>query len=129
MARPLPKTNAPALVKKNRISQRTLVCASMAAAAERIVRLRAAGVIPKVGKRARTQDGGQQEEFGELRLSDRGHDEEHAEDGPQQRVAAVDLPGELIGGDGDDADDGGGDAVEDGLHPPQATERDVERGE
>ena len=33
MARPLPKTNAPALVKKSRISQRTLVLAPTIAAA------------------------------------------------------------------------------------------------
>src|SRR5215213_9163823 len=57
MARPLPKTNAPALVKKSRISHRTLLCA-VAAAAARTGSARIPGATPKTGKRERNHCGG-----------------------------------------------------------------------
>src|SRR2546430_299027 len=65
------------------------------------------------------------EEPEELRLRPRRDHGHHREDQPLQLVLGHGQLRELVGGDGDDADHGGADAVERGLHPREATEADV----
>ena len=121
MARPLPKTNAPALVKNQRIwARRSGVTATA----------RHAGAARREPGRRRLRDdrdhAAQQEQPEDLRLGPRGDDGHHREDGPLQPVLRQRQLGQLVGGQRDDADDGGADAVERRLHPGQPAEAHVE---
>jgi hypothetical protein len=62
----------------------------------------------------------QHEGLRQLGLRPDGHEGQHAEDRPEQRVAPVRRARQPIGRNGDDGDDRGPDAVEHGLHPPEA---------
>ena len=137
MARPLPKTNAPAFVKKSRISQRTLVCARRRPRRRAREARRSGADQPKTGKREPQPRGGaltsstrmpaRRKNSASSACATAVTTNRTAKMPQSSGSLAVDLARQLVGGDGDDADDRGGDAVEDGLHPPQAAERHVER--
>src|SRR6267143_7288903 len=112
IARPLPKTKAPAFAKNHRICPSTsgVAATTKHAGAERLSQAGGAcatiATRPQVTKSQRISDS--------VPRRDHGH---HREDQPLQLVLGHGQLGELVGGDGDDADHGGADAVEHRLHP------------
>ncbi|SOY61102.1 hypothetical protein CBM2587_B20069 [Cupriavidus taiwanensis] len=71
------------------------------------------------------QYAGGEKQPGDLRFRDHGHGGQRQVDRPQQFVAAHALGGQLIGADGNDADDGGAHPIEHRLHPGQSAKADI----
>src|SRR5690242_7685279 len=70
-------------------------------------------------------ESGKNEELRQLRLRPHGYECEDGEDAPEERITLIGTARQLIRSNGDDGDDGCANRVEECLHPPQTTIRNV----
>ena len=135
IARPLPNTNAPALVKNNRICSQYVATNRLSVAAltepglhqpnrpRRASRRRISLAIPasnlampeKPGRSVPARMKNSASSACDHTVTAVSDDE----DAPEQRITLVGAAGELVSGNGNDGDDRGADRIEERLHPPQ----------
>ena len=131
MARPLPKTNAPALANSQKMfaSEGTSGAAAAGTASAKTPGSPATLERSRVRRERQPArpavSAGQAEEPYDLALRPRRGQRHHGGDRPEQRISREGEARQLVRGSDDDANHRSADAVEQRLHPRQAAEADV----